>query len=204
MSSNVAPISIPFNQTHLTSELLHRHVICFLLICLSLGNSSHCCQGIFLKEESHQVNPFAKPLWDFLAHSIESYSWTRDYLTWPGLLLTPLPSPVHLCSPHLKVIQATPEILQAPSCLLIVAPTEILAPYLDAWSLTFQLLWTNWNVNHLPVLPSWCHCWPSFSGSDHKCMRVYKRGYKCIELHWNCLHDCHLHQTGNTLRVETY
>lgn len=168
----------PLSPFPLIKLILHLdYYIAMSLVSLSpvslLGNNSHCCQGIFLKEESHCVTPFVKPLWNLLpTESLNS--WARDCLTWSGLLLTPLQSSVHLCSPHPKATQAISEILQALLCLLIVAVTEMLAPYLDAWSSPFWPLWTNWNVNHLLVLPGWCHGWPSFSSFNWKYMRVYK------------------------------
>lgn len=78
-------------------------LVSFSFVSLSLSNSSHCCQGIFLKEESHQVTPFVKPLWDLLAHSIESYLQNKGlpYLAWTS----PNSSPI-TCPPLLPTSQS--------------------------------------------------------------------------------------------------
>lgn len=106
MSSYVLPISIPFNQASLAPGLLiAMPSVSLSLVSLFFGNSSHCCQGIFLKEESDSFISLVKPLWDLLAHSIESKPLSKGHevcLTWPGLLLTSLSSHVLLCSPYPK------------------------------------------------------------------------------------------------------
>lgn len=163
MCSNMVPISIPFNQTPLASGLLLSHVISFPLVSLSLlGKSSPCSQGIFLKEESHQVTPLVKALWYFLTHSIESRLPSEGHEachTCPGLLLlTPLPSPMHLCSPIPKSTGNswnTPGPIMPFHCCSYRNARSL--PY--TWPSPFQPLGTNWNVSHWPMLPSWCHRW---------------------------------------------
>lgn len=136
MSSDVAPIFIPLNPASLASGLLIAMSSVPSHWSLSFGNSSHCCQGFFLKEESDCIMPFIKPLWDLLAHSIEPKPLSKGHeacLTWPGLLLTSL----HPLLPSSQSPTDESWILQAQSCLLILAWLKC-SPLPWCLAITFQ------------------------------------------------------------------